>query len=161
MRFRYFLALTTMVGYLLYISNLKPAKKKNKREEEEKEEEEIVAIEKELVSYTAGTCRGRCKVFDLKIFDSGKVKLNSIKNLGAAGLHTFNISEEEVQKLLSIIEAESFSSTKAKYLAKDSKGSQQFEITIDGKSTIFHKKKAPKKLMTIKTALDKLVNDLI
>ncbi len=158
MKFRYFLALTTIIGYLIYLSKLKPTNKKSTNEEADNEAEEAVIIEQELISYTAGPCRGRCKIFDLKIFDSGKVELNSVKNVGQPGLHTFNISEAQVQELKSIIEKESFSSLKTEYLIKGNKGSQRHEITIDGKSTIFHKKKAPKKLMNIKAALDKLVS---
>ena len=169
MRFRYLLALTTIIGYLLFLRNFKPNENKATKEKETNAEEadieeikvektdEKETDEKEIITYTAGPCRGRCKIFELKIFDSGKVELNAIKNVGEVGLRTFNISEKQVQELKSIIETESFSSLKTKYLIKGNKGSQKFEIIIDGKSTIFHKKKAPKKLMNIKTALDDLV----
>ncbi len=151
MRFRYFLALTTIVGYLIYLTSLKST------EENTTEEKESDTVEQEIITYVAGTCRGRCKVFDLKIYDSGKVELNSIKNLGKPGLHTFNISKEQVEELKAILESENFSTMKAEYFIKGNKGSQIFEIMVDGKSTKFHKKKATKALMKIKDALDRLI----
>lgn len=171
MRFRYFLALVTILGYLVYFTTLKPTEEKATKEKEtdaeDADNDETGAEEtdakktdseaKEIITYTAGSCRGRCKIFDLKIFDSGKVELNAIKNVGESGLRTFNISEEKVKELQSIIETQNSSSLKTKYLIKGNKGSQKFEIIIDGKSIIFHKKKAPKKLMNIKNALDDLI----
>lgn len=157
MRFRYFFALVSIVGYLLYLTSQKTKEEKESKEKESDASDQEIEIAQEIINYTSGPCRGRCKVFDLKVFDSGTVELQSIKNVGKPGLHTFNISKEQVQELIALIDTESFSKMKDEYLIKSNKGSQQFEIIVDGKSTIFHKKKAPKALMKIKDALDRLI----
>ena len=151
MRLRYFLALAPVIGYLYYLSSSKKSKKTHTAEEAP------TVDDHEIIFYRAGAGRGRCKIFDLKLFDSGEVELNSIKNVGKPGLHTFNITGEQVQALKTIIEEANFASIKNEYFIKGNKGSQQFEIIIDEKSTAFHKKKAPKSLKNIKDALDNLI----
>ena len=54
---------------------------------------------KELIYYGKTSCLGKCPVFDLYVYDDGKVTYNGIKNVEKKGIHAFKISKSELKKI--------------------------------------------------------------
>lgn len=44
-------------------------------------------------------CLGKCPVYDLYVFEDGKVEYNGIKNVAKKGKHSFQLSAEEIKSL--------------------------------------------------------------
>ena len=63
-----------------------------------------------LLYYGKTPCLGKCPVFDMYVFDDGKVLYEGLKNVDLLGIHEFNLTAEEVKNIKQELEEINFSS---------------------------------------------------
>ncbi len=111
----------------------------------------------ELLFLNSKSCRGKCKVYQITVYQSGKADYMGRKNVAKIGEHSLNFTKEELATIEKIFAANDFASLEAEYLsgARDLQG---FEIRYKGKNVKFHKMKAPENLKTILEEISGVVN---
>ena len=56
-----------------------------------------------IITYSKSRCFGRCPVYDLYIFDDGKVLYSGIENVSKIGNHESSISQQELGEIKSLL----------------------------------------------------------
>ena len=64
---------------------------------------EDLKVEEAIITYSKSRCFGRCPVYDLYIFDDGNVLYKGIENVSKMGTHQATISQEELDKIKSLL----------------------------------------------------------
>ena len=114
-----------------------------------------------LITLNAGSCFGRCKVYKLEILESGKAIFTAIKNFERLGETTFDLKEDKLKELSTLLEEKGFHNLDNVYLS-GARDLQVIEITYKEKVVKFHKMKAPQELVDILDFLRSIIkeNDL-
>ena len=112
----------------------------------------------ELFTFEAGKCFGRCKVYQLKVFESGKAELIAIKNIEELGKSTLYLSNDKLHELSLLFEKSSISQLNEEYLS-GARDLQKFKLSYKNKTIAFHKMKAPQELLSILNTLNSLVEE--
>jgi len=63
-----------------------------------------------LLYYGKTACLGKCPVFDMYIFEDGKVMYEGLKNVDLKGKHEFKLSSTEIKEIKQELETIAFSS---------------------------------------------------
>lgn len=75
-------------------------------------------LQKEPLLYFGKTaCLGKCPVYDVYVFEDGKVEYEGIKNVSKKGKHSYQLSVEELKKLKE--ELSQINTTKVEKLKRD------------------------------------------
>ena len=75
-------------------------------------------LQKEPLLYFGKTaCLGKCPVYDVYVFEDGKVEYEGIKNVYKRGKHSYQLSVEELKKLKE--ELSQINTTKVEKLKRD------------------------------------------
>ncbi len=110
----------------------------------------------ELILLKAGSCFGKCKVYQLKIDKLGKVEFHGIKNMEKLGTSSIKLSNDKMEELFMLFEKQGFLDLESEYLS-GARDLQLLEITYKGKAVKFHKMKSPQNLMNIFNSLYALI----
>lgn len=144
------IALTLGLSYVLFsCSTTKPASTPVATKD---------TIDQALIRLKAGSCRGKCKSYEMALFESGRATLVPKRNMEQTSPREIEISKEELASLTQIFESNDFLDLATSYLSP-AKDIQQFEMTYHEKTVKFHKRKAPENLLVIWEALHQWVED--
>lgn len=116
------------------------------------------AVEKPIVQLSKSKCFGRCKVYDLTIYDSQRMVYKGIKNVENMGSHVGNLSLKEYNRLIQSFKESNFSNFEASYLSS-LKDIQSMKITYLDHQVKFHKRRAPKNLKQLLVQLDAVIDE--
>ncbi|WP_299548910.1 DUF6438 domain-containing protein [Seonamhaeicola sp.] len=59
--------------------------------------------DKIVVSYSKGRCLGKCPVYDLHIYDSGRMVYNGLDNVSKKGIYKSTISLDTLKRITSLM----------------------------------------------------------
>ncbi len=109
-----------------------------------------------LLQITKKRCLGKCPVYDLYLYENGKVLFVGIDHVEKKGKFTFNANIQQLKKidsLLQVIRTQNSSSQKFKRI-------RDLPVTVfrfDHRKMEFHNRDIPKELKQINEYLEKIV----
>lgn len=112
-----------------------------------------------LISFTKGSCRGKCKVFSLTVFEDKTIQFEGVRNVEHIGKFQGKLSENQYKDLVSYFKTNDFETLEDDYQLAV-KDLQKIEISYQGKMVKFHKRNAPDTLVSTMSKLDELVNQV-
>lgn len=111
-----------------------------------------------LITLKAGSCRGKCKAYEMELFESGKATLVPRRNMEQDSNREIELTKVDLESKIRLFESNDFSSLESEYLSP-AKDIQKFEITYEGKTVKFHKRRAPENLLKIWEELHQWVEE--
>ena len=108
-----------------------------------------------ILKLKSGSCRGKCKVYELEMGASGNVAYIGTKNVKLKGVHLSQWNTDEVD---SLFKANGFIDLQERYLS-GARDIQQFELMYNYKAVVFEKRRAPENLIILFNASETKVEE--
>lgn len=105
-----------------------------------------------LITFSKGRCLGNCPVYDMWVFNDGKIIYNGIKNVPKTGYQTQRISDETLEKIKHLVEKSFLKATKTQRI----RDLPLTTLVSKGKSIRFHSNLAKAELLELNTLFESI-----